>query len=744
MLDVSGSMTSQGAGGQVRDEDAAGNATITTRLAMAKAGMVALVEEYFSQSSSVTITLGTFSGSAQLNGTFTSKEAAIAAINSLTGSGGTNYEAALNTIIGAFGTPDPAVANIAYFISDGAPSVGNTTDPVGATGYGTFVTTNNIQSYAVGIGSGIATIAPLNNIHNVDADGSGVTDPAIIVPDLNQLESALVSTVPQAFGGSVVNASGASSVTFGADGGYVQYIDLMLDSDANGVPDQSVRFTYNIATNQISENAAFLTAGFPVSGDVLTLGSAQGFVYGTLVFNFTTGEYTYFTGGAAPEGTQFDIGFQVIDFDGDTAAAIQTVKVVDGKPIAFNDFDTLLPNATFFEGNVVNGIGTDGSSSALVTSFTAASSGADKIVDGAQITSVVFKGQTYNLTANSSGSASGGTYTVSGGKLTWTSATEPANQFIFDDSGYYKYTPPAAQTAVTAPGPTLTTLFNTAANAALNGVTLSGVTRTGNVNAPNGTLTFNNPGGTADDGVGITGGTASGTVDNLETLIINFSRTTHPQGVQNVVINVSANQSNLGDNGSGTITSLTYSVYDISGNLLGQFASFAEGNIAIPTIYGNIGRVEIEANSAASARIASVAFASANVNASAAAIAPEQISYTLTDSDGDTSTANLLLTVETNHFAGVATADPITGTSANDYISGLAGNDTLNGGAGYDIINGGDGDDTIDGGADDDQLYGEAGNDTILGGTGNDRIYGGAGNDNLQGGAGNDLSLIHI
>ena len=179
-------------------------------------------------------------------------------------------------------------------------------------------------------------------------------------------------------------------------------------------------------------------------------------------------------------------------------------------------------------------------------------------------------------------------------------------------------------------------------------------------------------------------------------------------------------------------------VYDISGNLLGQFASFAEGNIAIPTIYGNIGRVEIEANSAASARIASVAFASANVNASAAAIAPEQISYTLTDSDGDTSTANLLLTVETNHFAGVATADPITGTSANDYISGLAGNDTLNGGAGYDIINGGDGDDTIDGGADDDQLYGEAGNDTILGGTGNDRIYGGAGNDNLQGGAGND------
>jgi len=252
MLDVSGSMTSSAAGGQVRDVADDGSATVTTRLAMAKEGMIALVEEYFNQSSSVTITLATFSSAAQINGTYTSKEAAIAAINGLTGSGGTNYEAALDTIQTAFGTPNSAVANISYFISDGAPSVGNTTDPVGATGFDTFIASNNIQSYAIGIGSGIATTAPLNGIHNVDADGSGAADPAIIVADLNKLEEALLATVPQAFGGNVVTSGGASNVTFGADGGYIRYLDLLLDSDANGTPDQTVRFTYDVATNQLS------------------------------------------------------------------------------------------------------------------------------------------------------------------------------------------------------------------------------------------------------------------------------------------------------------------------------------------------------------------------------------------------------------------------------------------------------------------------------------------------------------
>ena len=738
MLDLSGSMSDAGTGGQVRDVADDGSATVTTRLAMAKEGMVALVNEYFNQSSSVTITLATFSTGSQINGTYASKEAAIAAINGLSSSGSTNYEAALNTIQTAFGTPNSSVANISYFISDGAPNGGNMIDPVGASGFDTFVANNNIQSYAIGIGSGIATTAYLNAIHNVDADGNGIADSAIIVADLNKLEEALVATVPQAFGGNVVTSGGASNVTFGADGGSIRYLDLLLDSDANGTPDQTVRFTYDATTHQISENASFITTGFPISGDTMTIGAAQGFVHGSLVFNFATGDYTYFTAGKGVEGTQFDLGFQIMDSDGDTANAVQTVMVVDGKPIAYNDFETLLPGSNFFEGNVITGVGTDGSTGALVTNFTAAASGTDQIVDGAEITSVTFKGVVYNLTADSSGSASGGTYTISNGHLTWTSTTEGANQFVFDQSGYYKYTPPAAQLAATAPDAAVTTLFNTTANADDNGVVLSGVTRTGNVNSPNGTLIYSNPANTTNDGVGINGGGSNANTNNLETLIIRFDQANHPQGVQNVVVNVSAAASNLSNNGAGTIIALTYSVYDISGNLLGQFASYAEGNVTIPTNYGNIGRIEIEANSAASALISGVAFNSSNINTLATAYAPEEISYTLSDNDGDTSSATLKLSLESNHFAGAATADSINGTAANDYISGLAGNDTLNGGAGFDIINGGAGNDILDGGADNDQLYGGDGNDTMNGGTGNDLIYGGVGNDVINGGDGVD------
>ena len=238
-------------------------------------------------------------------------------------------------------------------------------------------------------------------------------------------------------------------------------------------------------------------------------------------------------------------------------------------------------------------------------------------------------------------------------------------------------------------------------------------------------------------------------VDDLETLVINFNAATHPFGVQNVTININT-ASNLsasttitradgGTGYSGVVTSVTYTVYDISGNLIGQFSSFAEGAIAVPSSFSNIGRIEVESNSAAQATVQSVAFRAITGGGTTTAYAPEDISYTLTDTDGDTSTATLSLHAMTNHYAGTAVANTITGTTANDYMSGQAGNDTLNGGAGFDLIRGDAGDDIIDGGADDDRLFGGIGNDTISGGTGNDELYGEDGNDVLNGNDGNDL-----
>ena len=505
VLDVSGSMTTTSAGGAARQVNSDGSTTITTRLAMAKAALVQLVEEYYNQAQNVAIRLITFSNSASiLNGgaAYTTKEDAIAGINSMTGTGGTNYEAALDAVQTAFGTVDPAVRNAVYFLSDGEPSVGNTTDPVGVTGYDTFIANNNIDSYGVGVGTGIANPQHLNTIHNVDADGSGSTDAAIIVPDLNELDSALLSTVPPAFGGNLVAGNNAGNV-LGADGGYVQTITLLLDSDGDGVPDQNVTFTYSPAAGgQISNDSSFLPP--TQAGDLLTLKSSSGFGMGTLTFNFSTGDYTFFTGASANVGDSFSLDFVARDNDGDiTQPATVTIQVADGKPIARPDTDTLLPNQTHLEGNVITGLGTDGGLAlgGQVTSFSPAGAGVDVAIDQAQVSSVTFRGQTFDLTTDSSGSGSGFSYTIVSGELTW-QASAGGELLVLNTTGYYDYTPPTASIPVTPTAAAVTTLFNTSGNANDNGVVLSGLSRTGATQS----LSYTNSGGTSSDGVGVNGG----------------------------------------------------------------------------------------------------------------------------------------------------------------------------------------------------------------------------------------------
>jgi VCBS repeat-containing protein len=547
MLDISGSMRVNDGGGEVRQVDADGNATITTRLALAKAGLVALVDEFFSQTPNISVKLGLFASTAQIqNGgvAYTDKTALINAINAITGTeitSGTNYIAALQTMQTAFGSGFPAGAQKAsYFVSDGAPNA----DPSAQiTTWNSFATTNNIKSYGVGIGTGIADISYLNSMHNVDADKSGVKDAAILITDVNKLEEALVATVPRAFTGSVASAGGASNVTFGADGGYISYIELTIDNDGAGAGTATtlVRFSYDPGTNQItvSPSLAVLT-GFPLSGSLLSIDGTKGFMDGTLIFEFTTGEYTYFTNATANEGDSFDITFQVTDGDGDTAAlpAIQTITVVDGQPVARDDTETLMPVNSFYEGNVISGVGTDGGVTSLVTEIgQAGSSGADSIVDNAVVKFVEFRGiGPINLSVDT-GSAVTGTdsegvnysYTVSGGRLTWTNTAEPANQLIFDSTGYYKYTPPASEVSSPTVGAVLTNNFTSSANADNNGVQLSGYTRTANLTQTasyaHAALTY------AGTGVGIPTGETGGAVDDLETLVIVFDRVPRTRAV---------------------------------------------------------------------------------------------------------------------------------------------------------------------------------------------------------------------
>lgn len=794
MIDVSGSMTIAGASGDQRLVDANGNATIvtstatagnpttmtggarwdspalgTSSLAQTRDAVKAVITKYFQESTNVSIQLGVFSTGARFDGvSYTTLQSALAAVDALTNiTGGTNYSAgliALQQMIGTQVNPNDGVSRISYFITDGIPGaatgtinnagpgiVSDTVNPAASTGFANFVNANNIQSYAIAVGPAVPNTAALVGIHNVDSDASGVAagavgngaDAPIVITNVSVLGEALLATVPNSFNGSIAGTGGGANLLFGADGGYVQFIEVMLDSaDPDNVPDTLVRFTFN-GTNLITNNNSAI-AGAPVTGSVLTLSSVNGFTKGSLIFNFNTGDYTYAPQGAVMQGEEIRIVFGIIDGDGDTASAVNIIRIVNGKPIAIDDFDTMLPSAgspasKFFEGNVLNAAGTDGGG-AQITGFRTGVSGEDVIVDGANVTSIVFRGVAFNLTTPSAGVLAGGNYTINAaGELTWTNTANSANVLVFHRDGYYRYTPPAADVASPPQGPTQTVSFANNVNAATTaGLTLQGFTRTANLNnTPDATVTFN------ANGAGVGSDVA---VNNLENFGIVFNRANYPNGVQNVTININAAASLLGNNGSGGIGALQYSVYDISGNLLGQFASIQEGAVVIPAQFSNIGRILIQPNSsttagtgsvAGSALISGVVFNAVNVSTTPA-VPDEVIRYTITDIDGESSSANLTLRVVTNHFAGGAAADTINGTNSNDLISGLDGDDILNGLAGNDIIRGGRGNDIINGGAGDDRLYGDEGDDTINGGTGNDLIFGGDGNDTLFGDEGND------
>jgi Ca2+-binding RTX toxin-like protein len=716
----------------VRVVDANGNVSISTRLAVAKQAMVDLVSRYFDESASVSVKFGVFSSTAQTdNVVYTTKSAAIAAINGLANlAAGTDYQDGLTTMVSMFGTVDTAKTNIGYFISDGVPTEQDTVNPATTSGYTAFLTANpSVKSYAIGIGGGINNTGPLNGIHNVDSDGNNVKDPAILVNDLNALSAALTSTIPASFGGSIGSKTATSFADFGADGGHVEYIDMLLDSnDVGTVPDTTVRFTYNATTNQVSYDNFYLTGThntITVAGDSITLNAAMGFVKGTIKFTFSTGEYVYYTQGAAANGDQFDIAYKVIDNDGDTATAIETIKIIDGKPRAYDDHDTLLPKNTFFDGNVMSGVSTDGVNQS-VTVFSAGA-GADNAVDNAVVTSIDFRGASINLNAVVTNVAlSGGTYSVNAAKeVTWTHASN-GSSLVFHSDGYYKYTPPTAETAGPSQDAQLTRSFNNL----LADITVLGVARGANINtASTAVVDYTTV------GVGVNGGGATNArVDNLETLIINFNPANYARGVQNVSINIGAGNLAVG-------TAVAASAYDILGNLLGQVAIGANGVFTFPANWSNIGSIRLEPNSNASVRVDSITFNPVSaINTAVTTNVPDEIiGYTITDAQGSTSSATLDLHVVTNEIQGTTGDETITGTTANDAIAGFAGNDIINAGAGSDIVKGGDGDDTINGEADDDQLYGDAGNDTITGGAGNDQVYGGDGNDNLQGNAGADV-----
>ena len=206
--------------------------------------------------------------------------------------------------------PADDVQNISYFISDGEANAG--TSPIGS-GYIEFANNNSVNSYSVGIGSSLpGDLSDLNYIHNIDSmgEGYGTVDPALIVEDVSQLQSELLSTVPTAFGGNItVDVDGSvDNVLFGADNGYVDSITIDL-----GGTDYT--FTYD---GSLVVVPPALAGTVEVDGSTINLDADDGFAYGTLTFDFSDGSYTFSApNGTAPATVSFELS--IVDGDGDTA-----------------------------------------------------------------------------------------------------------------------------------------------------------------------------------------------------------------------------------------------------------------------------------------------------------------------------------------------------------------------------------------------------------------------------------------
>ena len=718
-LDVSGSM-----GWSLTD----GNpppAGEPTRLDVAKDALEALTSEFFEQSSQVNVTLLSFSNAPTVIGTYSDFTTFQTALNALTANGGTVYDDALTQVQAeltadiAAQNPADNVQNISYFVSDGETN--NGTSPVGG-GFDTYVNSNSVDSFAVGIGPGLAGgSADLDFIHNVDslAQGGANPDGAIIVADITELEAELLNTVPTAFGGNITVDGSVQNIVFGADGGFVQEITTNIGG---------TDYTFSFDGTNITVSPAL--AGVDIDGSSLTLGTpVPGFTLGTFTFDFADGAYTF----SSPDGNagnQLVFDYIVQDGDGDTASATATIDIVDNAPEANDDLDSIT-SLDVAEGNVINAQGTDGGPSLgnNFTPFASQGGGVDKIVDSADATQVTFRGEILTLDFDSGSVPAGGT----SGTLSWVYSTTTNNvgeefsvvtitdsadnaQLIFNSAGYYQFTP---DTTVTLPTPISESFLDASAD---NGVLLS---------SPDGSIEFNTY-NASEEGAGV-GGQTYEILDSGEEMTITFDQTVHTFGVENVTIN------NYYGSGTGTIT-----VYDLAGAQLSAFAvnNTFNGSISIPIQAAAIGSIKIEVAGTSSdyLSIQNVNFTPLfDTSALPTMETPEIIQYTLTDSDGQTDSAQLSIYAIDNTLTGTVNADSITGGSLNDAIIGDAGDDNLSGGAGHDTISGGLGDDTLTGGTGLDNLVGGDGADTLLGGADADYLDGGTGDDLLDGGTGDDV-----
>ncbi|WP_421297648.1 beta strand repeat-containing protein, partial [Aeromonas veronii] len=334
ILDISGSMG-----------DPSGYQGMTRMQVMQKSALE-LLDKYDAYGN-VMVNIITFATSAaNVTGVWVTADEAKTIILGLSPTNATNYDDALNEAIKAFGDSGRLVGaqNISYFMSDGLPnrnelsgsdaSVPDGDNSLGggdgisgdgvtlsgeAKDWADFLTANNINSFALGMGSG-ATQSTLDPIAYNGVSGANTT--AVVVTDFSQLAATLLSTVvAPPLSGQLIDGVTAST---GADGGWISAITVA-----------GVTYTYNQKTDSASSNTAAGTFNTTTNEWSITIAG------GILKVDMDNGVYTYTPPSSIPVGgINQSFGYSVIDNDGDTASSTLSIIVnpAIGPTVVRDDF----------------------------------------------------------------------------------------------------------------------------------------------------------------------------------------------------------------------------------------------------------------------------------------------------------------------------------------------------------------------------------------------------------------------
>ncbi|MCJ8212456.1 type I secretion C-terminal target domain-containing protein, partial [Aeromonas veronii] len=717
ILDTSGSM-----------DYASGVAGFATRMAIAKASVLQLISDY-DDVGDVMVRLVGFASSATTNflgsgDVWLTATQALNVINGVTdylGNGGTDYDDALIKAMSAYNSAGKIIGgqSVLYFLSDGEPTESTNWPDVsgtGSTGINTaeqtaweaFLNSNDINAYALGMGTG-ATAGALTPIaYN---GSSGQQQPAIIVTDLSQLASTLSGTVQVPTTGNLLTDAG---VEFGADGP----ADLPITSiahDADGNP----------ATPDVVYTTAY--SGYNATTHVLTIPTHGG---GTFSVNLLTGAYSYSLSLDVANDYIETFRYTIRDADGDVKIGVLNMITTDSSDvIAYDNGDEALVTQIMVPGATTSTTLADfgdttnsANSGAGYNPWNYDTSGTGLSVMDLGSTSigsaVASNGNKWIVSTLNSSTLDG---SVSGGVLQLVDSND-------DGAGAAELLTPEFVTGL-AGTTTLSFQYDRANVHASDTVTwnlykfdgsswvqLSGVGVSGNLSADPGSLstitTSTLDAGTryrvyfsVNDGSGNSDSTLQ--LDNIKL---------NETAAATVAIALTAAHGNLlTDPNLGMLSGDPWGSVDSIGaesTLLKIWNGSSYTTVTTSqTVAGLYGSLEIHSDG--------TYIYTPNPDLSNVGKA-DVFSYQLAQNDGDQDTAQLTINIASS-ASYVPTV--MAGTSANDTLVGTTGDDVLLGHDGDDVLNGNDGND---------RLEAEAGNDTLIGGLGNDILIGGLGSDTFK------------